>query len=258
MNTLSNSQNGQVDASTSDSESDVTVSSSVSKTSKTSNASGSGIFRGRGASAGRTRSRRATPTPKLRHRFRRENGNPSTSADDGYATVTPGNVVKLQMNLDGDENSSILPQQFQKNKNVGQQPKVDIAPMAPKDELVGMIRDLRSEKSEENVVTKAEPADLKTNWMPKADVPGNVPKLPIEYIHRHRLMKQVVNSLINRPGADGSDTSVTHIITSITSRHADKAGNGKTTLAAAAIQSVEVRERFGDGIAHSTRSSTTF
>lgn len=39
------------------------------------------------------------------------------------------------------------------------------------------------------------------------------------------------------------------IITSITSRHGDKAGNGKTILAAAAIQTVEVRERFSDGIA---------
>ena len=39
------------------------------------------------------------------------------------------------------------------------------------------------------------------------------------------------------------------IITSITSRHGDKAGNGKTTLAVAAIQTVEVRERFCDGIA---------
>jgi len=37
-------------------------------------------------------------------------------------------------------------------------------------------------------------------------------------------------------------------ITSITSRHSDKAGNGKTTLAVAAIQSVEIRERFADGI----------
>ena len=38
-------------------------------------------------------------------------------------------------------------------------------------------------------------------------------------------------------------------ITSVTSRHSDKAGNGKTTLAVAAIQTVEVRERFCDGIA---------
>jgi hypothetical protein len=33
------------------------------------------------------------------------------------------------------------------------------------------------------------------------------------------------------------------------SRHGDKAGNGKSTLAIAVIQTVEVRERFADGIA---------
>ena len=244
VSSLSTSQNAQV-GSRNDTESDA-----ASVSSAASNSVGNGIFsRGRGASAGRTRSRRATHTPKLRHRFRRENDAPSTSADDGYNTITAGNVAKLQNNIEGDEHSSMLPQQFQKNKNASQQPKINITPMAPKDELVGMIQDLRSEKNEENEEAKGQPADLKPNWMPKADVPGAVPKLPIEYIHRHRLMKQVVNSLINRPGADGGDKYVTHIITSITSRHADKAGNGKTTLAAAAIQSVEVRERFGDGIA---------
>ncbi len=225
-----------------------TGSDAGSVVSATSNSSG--IFRrGRGASAGRTRSRRATPTPKLRHRFRRDNDTPSTSADDGYATVTAKNVAKLQKNLEGEEDPSILPQQFQKNKNANQQPKLNITPMAPKDELMGMIQDLRSEKNEENEISRGEPGDLKPNWMPKADVPGAVPKLPIEYIHRHRLMKQVVNSLINRPGLEANSATTAHIITSITSRHADKAGNGKTTLAAAAIQSVEVRERFGDGIA---------
>ena len=39
------------------------------------------------------------------------------------------------------------------------------------------------------------------------------------------------------------------IVTAITSRHADKAGNGKTTLAVAAVQTIEVRQRFVDGIA---------
>lgn len=252
--------------------------------------SGSGMFRnrrGRGSSAGRTRSRRATPTPRLRNRFRRENSNSnskdgsvnnngaaasaSTSADDGYATVTVKNVAKLQTN---DNRPGSLPQQFVKRsgmqaQNPIQPPKLSISPIAPKDELVGMIQDLRSEANNANGMngnggTGNDPSDLKPNWMPKADVPATVPKLPIEYIHRHRLMKQVVNSLINRPGFDGNTTTMnsngngnaksdkknmTHIITSITSRHADKAGNGKTTLAAAAIQSVEVRERFGDGIA---------
>lgn len=96
-------------------------------------------------------------------------------------------------------------------------------------------------------------AMLKPNWQPKADIPSSVPKLPTEYIHRHRLMKQAVNCLLDQNGAGPRDTDeeVTGhtIITSITSRHADKPGNGKTTLAVAAIQTVEVRERFSDGIA---------
>jgi tetratricopeptide (TPR) repeat protein len=90
-------------------------------------------------------------------------------------------------------------------------------------------------------------------------------------------MKQAVNCLLSRNGAEAEDTSNggaagaagtgaangaaaggasstdaasrnTSFITSITSRHADKVGNGKTTLAVAAIQTVEVRERFSDGI----------
>lgn len=96
-------------------------------------------------------------------------------------------------------------------------------------------------------------ANLKPNWQPKADIPTSVPRLPTEYIHRHRLMKQVVNCLLEKSGAGPTDTdedvTSNSFITSITSRHSDKAGNGKTTLAAAAIQSVEVRERFMDGIA---------
>lgn len=223
-------------------------------------ASGGSIFnRGRRNSLGRrTRSRRATPTPRLRNRFRKDgNSNDanaaSTSADDGFATVTAGNVAKLQRSLSGDDRSGsiLIPKQFQRKKNAVVQPKNNIMPMAPKDELVDMIRELRSEKNK--ATNSGQPEDLKPNWTPKADVPGAVPKLPIEYIHRHRLMKQVVNSLINRPGAvireDGQDGTLSYIITSITSRHADKAGNGKTTLAAAAVQSVEVRERFCDGIA---------
>ena len=94
---------------------------------------------------------------------------------------------------------------------------------------------------------------LKPDWRPKAEIPSAVPKLPIEYIHRHRLMKQVVSCLLEQAGAGPRDTdeetAAGAIITSITSRHGDKAGNGKTILAVAAIQTVEVRERFPDGIA---------
>lgn len=95
---------------------------------------------------------------------------------------------------------------------------------------------------------------LKPDWRPKADIPSAVPKLPPEYIHRHRLMKQAVSCLLDQNGAGPRDTDVEEssasaVITSITSRHGDKAGNGKTILAVAAIQTVEVRERFSDGIA---------
>ena len=55
----------------------------------------------------------------------------------------------------------------------------------------------------------------------------------------------------NGAGPRDMDDEVTSntSITSITSRHADKPGNGTTTLAVAAIQTVEIRERFCDGIA---------
>ena len=108
---------------------------------------------------------------------------------------------------------------------------------------------------------------LKPNRQSKADVPIAVPKLPTEYIHCHQLMKQVINCLLDRPGAGPRDTDEvnnvsivfffkqlclysfsTHMlnanylipqsqcyITSISSRHSDKAKNGKTTLAIAAI-----------------------
>ena len=238
-----------------DAQSDVTSDAESVSSAVSASSSGSGIFRrGRGSSIGsRTRSRRATPTPRLRNRFRRDSNNDTkSSADDGFATETPGNVTKLQKpNGDGRSSTMMMPKQFQKNTNKAQS-KANATPMAPKDELVDMIRELRSEKKQ-NEGLIGQPQDLKPNWIRKADVPGTVPKLPIEYIHRHRLMKQVVNSLINRPGAvnrdNVQDKNATHVITSITSRHADKAGNGKTTLAAAAIQSVEVRERFEDGIA---------
>jgi hypothetical protein len=65
-------------------------------------------------------------------------------------------------------------------------------------------------------------------------------------------MKQVVNCLLDRntgPRETDNNTPFANAITCITSRHSDKAGNGKTILAVAAIQTVEVREFFSDGIA---------
>ncbi len=81
-------------------------------------------------------------------------------------------------------------------------------------------------------------AALKPNWRPKADIPSSMPKLPNKYVHRHRLMKQVVSCLFR-----------TLTIPCVTSRRGDKAGNGKSTLATAVIQTLEVQERFPDGIA---------
>lgn len=48
--------------------------------------------------------------------------------------------------------------------------------------------------------------ELKPNWLPKADIPPEVPKLPIEYVHRHRLMRQVVSCLLDQSGAGPRDT----------------------------------------------------
>ena len=136
-----------------------------------------------------------------------------------------------------------------------------VKPMKPKDELLDVIRGLRSEQMRaREAIGTAENArsgnvldEIKSNFTPKAEIPSAVPKLPIEYIHRHRLMKQVVNCLLDRastgPRDTDDDSPFANTITCITSRHSDKAGNGKTTLAVAAIQTVEVREFFADGIA---------
>jgi hypothetical protein len=231
------------------------MASVTSETSTDSKSSRGIISRGRAIlrTAGRVRTRRATPTPKMRDKNTKDGKSIASMADDGYARSTPvtaSNLDKLQLSMNNeDKSSSGLPDNLQKKNKVTAKPVANKTFLAPKDELVGMIRDLKQEKiAIDNEPIVQQPADLKPNWMPKATIPITVPILPVEYIHRHRLMKQVVNSLINCSGSNESDSKA-HIITSITSRHADKAGNGKTTLAVAAIQSVEVRERFADGIA---------
>jgi tetratricopeptide (TPR) repeat protein len=64
-------------------------------------------------------------------------------------------------------------------------------------------------------------------------------------------MKQVVSCLLDEAEAPKSEDGyeMNTAITCVTSRHGDKAGNGKSTLSVAVIQTVEVRERFADGIA---------
>jgi tetratricopeptide (TPR) repeat protein len=236
--------------SASDTESGNDSSSASSASSKSSVSSRAGVFsRGRQLlpAAGRVRSRRATPTPRLR-KHRKDGSDSSDSdggaADDGFSAVTPhSDLSSLQ---DGD-----LPNGLAHRGNGGSQ--LDhLKLLQPKDELVDVIRGLRVEKMknrEANV--DDELAALKPNWRPKADIPMSVPKLPTEYVHRHRLMRQVVGCLLDenelQQAEDG--TVQNSIITCVTSRHGDKAGNGKSTLAVAVIQTVEVRERFSDGIA---------
>lgn len=248
-------------------------------------------------SAGKVRARRATPTPRMRRHYRDGDGggggggigggigdnNHNSAGEDGYSSdtvpMTTENLAKLQFALDagrsdgggssGTPNISDLHGDKKKNRGDGAAFGItepsgslgQVKPMKPKDELLDVIRGLRSEqmRAREAVGGTAAGADgrnvldeIKSNFTPKAEIPSAVPKLPIEYIHRHRLMKQVVNCLLDRnTGPKDTDdiTPFANNITCITSRHSDKAGNGKTTLAVAAIQTVEVREFFSDGIA---------
>mmetsp|Transcript_25343 Transcript_25343/g.52991 ORF Transcript_25343/g.52991 Transcript_25343/m.52991 type:complete len:1482 (+) Transcript_25343:1-4446(+) len=242
--------------------------------------------------AGKVRARRATPTPRLRRKNRGDGlspgGGPDNSAgEDGYSSetvpMTTENLAKLQLSLDTGVGGSGGPGNASSPPNIVQlhgdkKKKSDMAlvpgggggaggsglgpvkPMKPKDELLDVIRGLRTEQMRaresigagENGRNANVLDEIKSNFTPKAEIPSAVPKLPIEYIHRHRLMKQVVNCLLDRatgPRDTDDESPFANTITCITSRHSDKAGNGKTTLAVAAIQTVEVREFFSDGIA---------
>ena len=258
--------------------------SSVSTSSSRSSMSGI-LRRGRELlpTAGKVRARRATPTPRLRRKRGGSNDSSvDTAAEDGYASETASldNLAELQLSLDvvgkGQNNKpGMIPgvmDQLSKDKKKKEYGSIQgmvsgggggqVQPMKPKDELLDVIRGLRTEqmRAREAVGDSVDgesggslnPLDeIKSNFTPKAEIPSAVPKLPIEYIHRHRLMKQVVNCLLDRAGPRDTDdeSPFANTITCITSRHSDKAGNGKTTLAVAAIQTVEVREFFSDGIA---------
>lgn len=249
---------GDGDRSDAGTESD-TDASSISESSTSSK--GSVFSRGRQLLpvAGRVRARRATPTPTLRKRATggaSDTDSTGTAAEDGFAAstsaVTQGNLAALQESLGASKQKGQMPTGLvaapsidkPKDKLVGAQQQIQ-----PKDELVDVIRGLRLEKMKNREGTpESDLVALKPDWRPKAEIPSAVPKLPIEYIHRHRLMKQVVSSLLDQNG-DSNESPDIPLITSITSRHGDKAGNGKTIVAVAAIQTVEVRERFPDGIA---------
>ena len=199
--------------------------------------------------AGRVRGRRATPTPRLRRRESNESETTADSAADGFSTVTApslSSVGSTSAEIEEGE-GDILPSGL---RNGSSTQLASTKPILPKDELVDVIRGLRVEKmSKSDAKTDEELAQLKPNWQPKADVPSSVPKLPVEYVHRHRLMKQVVSCLLGEVENAAESNSGSNLITCVTSRHGDKAGNGKSTLAVAVIQTVEVRERFVDGIA---------
>ncbi|GKY97404.1 hypothetical protein MPSEU_000698900 [Mayamaea pseudoterrestris] len=235
------------------------ASESESETSTTSASSGSvssraGVFsRGRQLipTAGRVRSRRATPTPRLR-KHRHDGGGDSDAGEDGFSAVTPPSEFDRHGHSDQEGGEGFVPGNlsYQGGRTVNHLASAN-QQIKPKDELVDVIRGLRVEKMRNRDNADDELAALKPNWLPKADIPIAVPKLPTEYVHRHRLMKQVVSCLLDenevQMNKDGEPQNT--FMTSVTSRHGDKAGNGKTTLAVAVIQTVEVRERFPDGIA---------
>jgi len=244
-----------------DSESD---GSSITSGSTSASGKGSVFSRGRQLLpvAGRVRARRATPTPTLRRRVsgadNKENDKDSNAAEDGFAASTPvtsGNLAALQHSLQSNSKQGPIPQGLSVSEHSSSSSKQHLIAhqqVAPKDELVDVIRGLRMEKMKNREGTQESDLQaLKPDWRPKADIPSSVPKLPTEYIHRHRLMRQVVSCLLDQTAASPEEEApeTTPIITSITSRHGDKAGNGKTILAVAAIQTVELRERFSDGIA---------
>lgn len=248
-----------------DSESDA---SSIASASTASSSKGSVFSRGRQLLpvAGRVRARRATPTPTLRRRAQdkgKENEKDSNAAEDGFAASTPvtsGNLAALQQSFQNGvpPNQGNIPQGLTVSGDSSNQKQQLVAQqqIAPKDELVDVIRGLRMEKLKNREgPQETDLQALKPDWRPKADIPSSVPKLPTEYIHRHRLMKQVVSCLLDQASptspkeGEEENSDIASVITSITSRHGDKAGNGKTILAVAAIQTVEVRERFSDGIA---------
>ena len=142
---------------TSESESDAgSVMSSASESSASAASSsrgGSILSRGRQLlpSAGRVRSRRATPTPTLRNRGGASEG--SSSAEDGFAAGTPvtkGNLALLQKSMSKEEiengikNSipALMPAPPPNQPQFANTAKA----IEPKDELIDVIRGLRTEK----------------------------------------------------------------------------------------------------------------
>lgn len=139
---------------TSESESDA---GSINSSATESQSSGRGVGllnRGRQLlpSAGRVRARRATPTPSLRNRGASQDSS-SSAAEDGFAAGTPvtkGNLALLQKSMSKDdvENGitaaipALMPPPPPNQPQFANSAKA----MQPKDELIDVIRGLRTEK----------------------------------------------------------------------------------------------------------------
>jgi hypothetical protein len=140
---------------TSESESDAESIHSESQSSTASSVRGGGLLsRGRQMlpSAGRVRARRATPTPSLRNRGASQDSS-SSAAEDGFAVGTPvtkGNLALLQKSMSKDdvENgmTNSIPALMPPPPPNQPQFTNSAKPMQPKDELIDVIRGLRTEK----------------------------------------------------------------------------------------------------------------
>jgi hypothetical protein len=140
---------------TSDSESDAeSIASSASELSAASSTRGGGILsRGRQMlpSAGRVRARRATPTPSLRNRGASQDSG-SSAAEDGFAAGTPvtkNNLALLQKTMSKDDdngNKNSIPALMPPPPPNQPQFSNSVKPMEAKDELIDVIRGLRTEK----------------------------------------------------------------------------------------------------------------
>mmetsp|Transcript_40424 Transcript_40424/g.79103 ORF Transcript_40424/g.79103 Transcript_40424/m.79103 type:complete len:1645 (-) Transcript_40424:50-4984(-) len=218
----------------------------------------------------RISNRRPTPTPALRKSF--TTANSTNAAEDGFSVspaLNPLEIVSTTKPFRSDSTGSCrnpalikgnVPSRIDVAESASLEPIESsvaspggVKPVQAKEELVDVIRGLRVEKLLQDARANPHRSQLKPGFKPKARIPNNVPELPYHYIHRHRLMLQVINSLCDRNGTctrDVDDDQIPYqsFITSVTSRHTDKAGNGKTVLASAVIQTEAMRERFHDGI----------
>jgi hypothetical protein len=139
--------------STSESGSDAeSVASSITESSESSSRGGRLIARGRQLlpSAGRVRARRATPTPRLRNRGGSTDA-ASSAAEDGFSAGTPvtkGNLALLQKSMDnGDVSNASIPALMPAPPPNQPKFKNTVAKeVQPKDELIDVIRGLRTEK----------------------------------------------------------------------------------------------------------------